>query len=86
MKKELKKRIQTIKIYSQDIEMKFCFEKRAMLIMKKRKREITEEKQVRNKENIRTLEKKENYKYLGISEGDIIKEREIKEKIRKEFL
>ena len=41
--------------------------------------------QVRRRK-IRTLVKKENYKYLGILEADIIKQAEMKEKIKKEYL
>ena len=38
-----------------------------------------------NQERIRTLEEKETYKYLGISEADT-KQAEMKEKIRKIYL
>ena len=40
--KELKKLIQTIRIYNQDIGMEFTIEKCAMLIMKSGERETTE--------------------------------------------
>ena len=39
-----------------------------------------------NPNEIRTLGEKETYKYLGISEADTIKQVEIKEKIKKEYL
>ena len=48
-----------------------------MLIMKSRKRQITGGKELLNQERIRTLEEKENYKYLGILEVDIIKQADI---------
>ena len=35
---------------------------------------------------IRTLTEKQTYKYLGILEADTIKQEEIKEKIKKEYL
>ena len=46
--------------------MESGIEERAMLIMKGEKREITEGIELQNKERIRTLKSKENYKYLGI--------------------
>ena len=42
--------------------------------MKNGKRQMTEEIELPNKENIRTLGEKENYKYLGILEAKIVKE------------
>ena len=38
------------------------------------------------KKKKRTLKEKEMYKYLGISDADILKQMEMKEKIKKEFL
>ena len=83
---ELETLIQTIRIYSQDIEIEFGIEKCAMLIMKSRKRQIMERKELPNQEGIRTLREKENYKYLGILNSDTIKQVEMKEKLRNEFL
>ena len=57
-----------------------------MLIMKSRKREITEGIELSRQERIRTFRKKENYKYRKILEADTIKQVEVKEKIRKEYL
>ena len=39
-----------------------------------------------NQEKIRTLREKETYKYLGIFGADTIKQVEMKEKIKKEYL
>ena len=39
-----------------------------------------------NQDKIRTLGEKENCKYLGILEADNIKQVEMKEKIKKEYL
>ena len=47
-----------------------------------RKNKIAESRK-KKKEKIRTLGEKENYKYLGILESDIIIQTEMKEKIRK---
>ena len=45
--------------------MEFGIEKCAMLIIKEQKREILEGIELTNQENIKILEEKENYKYLG---------------------
>ena len=70
---------------SDDIGMKFVIEKCAMLIMKSGKRQMTEGRELLNQEKIRTLGKEETYEFLGILEIDIIKQVEIKEKIKKEY-
>ena len=66
-------------MYSQDIGMEYSREKPAMLIIGSRWRQITEEIELLNQEKIRTLGEKETYKYLGIMEVDIIKQRWKKE-------
>ena len=48
--------------------------------MKKGKREIMEETELLNKENIKSFGEKNNYRYPGILETDTIKPTEIKEK------
>ena len=69
-------------IYSQNIGMEFGIEKCAMLVMKSGKRQITEGKELPNKEKLRTLRKKETFKYLGILEADTIKQEEKKNQER----
>ena len=69
-----------------DIGIEFDIENCSMLIMKSGKREIIKGIELLNQERIRTLGETENHKYLGIMEADTIKEVEMKEKIRKEFL
>ena len=70
-----------MRIYAQNIGMEFSIEKYAMLVMKSRKRHMTEVIEQLNKEKIRTFREKETYKYLGILEADTIKQVEMKEKI-----
>ena len=60
--------------------MEFGTEKRAMLITRSRKRQITEEIELSNQERIRTHGEKNNYKYLGILEDNNIKKAKIKKK------
>ena len=57
-----------------------------MLVMKSGKRYLTDGMDLPNQEKIRTLREKETYKYLGILEADTIKQVEMKEKIKKEYL
>ena len=52
--KELETLIQRVRIYSQDIGMKFGIEKCAFLIMRSEKRQITEGIELSNQEKIRT--------------------------------
>ena len=61
--RELKTLIQTMRIYSQDIEMEFGMKKCAMLVIKSRKRHMTEGIELPNQEKIRMLGEKETYKY-----------------------
>ena len=82
--KELETLIQTVKIYSQNIEIEFSIEKCSVLIMKRGKRRMMEGMELPNQEKIRTLGEKETYKYLGILETVTIVE--IKEKIENEYL
>ena len=81
--KELEALIHAVRIYSQDIGMRFSIEKGAMLVIKSEKRHLTDRIELPNQNEIRTLGEKETYKYLGILEADIIKQVEMKEKIKK---
>ena len=54
--------------------------------MKSGKRHMTDGMELPNHDKIRTLEENENYKYLGILEADTIKQLEMKDTIRKEYL
>ena len=71
--KEMECLIQTIEIYSQDVGMEFDIDACTMFIVKREKRKIMEGIKLPNQERIRTLEEKENYKYLRILEVDTIK-------------
>ena len=53
--KELDTLTHAVKIYSQDIEMKFGIEKCALLVMKSGKRYITDGIELPNQDKIRTL-------------------------------
>ena len=62
--------------------MEFGIEKCAMLVMKRGKQHLTDEKELPNQDKIRTLGEKKPYKYLEILEADTIKQEEMKEKIK----
>ena len=66
--------------------MEFGMEKCAMLVMKSAKRHLTDGMKLPNQDKIRTLGEKETYKYLGILEADTIRQVEMKEKNKKEYL
>ena len=57
-----------------------------MLVMKSRKRHLTDRMEQPNQDKIRTLAENETYKYLGILEADTIKQVEMRDKIQKEYL
>ena len=84
--KELETLIHPNRIYSQDIGMQFGIEKCAMLVMKSGKQHMTDGIELPNHDRIRTLEENETYKYLGILEADTIKQVQMKDTIRKEYL
>ena len=84
--KELETLKHAVRIYSQDIGMEFGIEKCAMLAMKSGKQHMTDGIELPNHDNIRTLGENETYKYLDILEADTIKQVEMKNKIRKEYL
>ena len=54
--------------------------------MKSGKRHLTDGMERQNQDKIKTLGEKETYKYSGILEADTIKQVEMKEKIKKEYL
>ena len=84
--KELETLIHTVRIYSQDIGMEFGIEKCVKLVMKSVKQYRTDGMELPNQDKIRTLGEKETYKYLGILEADTIKQVQMKDKIKKEYL
>ena len=80
------KLMHAVRIYSQDIGMEFGIEKCATLVVKSGKRHMTDGMELPNHDKIRTLGENETYKYLGILGADTIKQVEMKDNIRKEYL
>ena len=87
--KELETLIHAVRTYSQNIGMEFGIEKCAMLVMKSGKQHMADGMKLPNHEKIRTLEENEmkwKWKHLGILEDDTIKQVQMKDTIRKEYL
>ena len=77
-KRELESLVQTVRIFTQDIKMRFGIQKCATIVLKKGKKEEDDGIKLPDGETMRDLGQ-EDYKYLGVLEASQIKMREIKE-------
>ena len=82
---ELDALIQTVRVVSTDIGMKFGLEKCAMLVMKRG--EMTKSDGIRLPDDrvIKSIHEENGYKYLGILQSDQVLCNEMKEKVRAEY-
>ena len=80
-----KKLLDIIKIFSDDIKMKFGLDKYAKATFIKGKLTKTSNIVLNQDTAIKKLDQKGTYKYLGINGGDGIQHSKMKEKIRKEY-
>ena len=71
--------IQTVRIFSEDIGIQFGIDKCAMLVMKRGKIVKSDGIQLPNGKVIKSLEKGESYKYLGVLEADEVMVNEMKD-------
>ena len=78
--------IQSVRILSNDIGMKFGIEKCAVLVIKRGKLAQTEGITLPDDTTIRAMEESEGYKYLGVLEASDMLHNQMKDKIRKEYL
>ena len=78
--------MQTVRIFSNDIGMKCGIEKCAVLIIKRGKMTQSEGITLPDDTNIRSLKEGEGYKYLGVLDADVMLHRQMKKKIKKEYL
>ena len=83
--KELNSLVETVRIFSKDINMEFGIQKCAMLVLKRGKSVETEGIQLQDNKFIRSLEYAENYKYLGALPANDVKRSEMKQVIGKEY-
>ena len=84
-KNEIDSLVSTVQMISQDIGMQFGVKKCGVTVMKRGKLVESEDIELTNGESIKEVGV-EGYKYLGILELDKIKEKEMKELFRKEYL
>lgn len=83
-KPELEALVNTARIFTRDVEMKFGLQKCATLVMKRGKKIEDTGITMPDEQVIKDLDE-EPYKYLGVLETDRIKMDEMKDKIRKEY-
>ena len=77
--------IQTVTIFSQDIGMEFGIQKCAMLKIVRGKMVECEGISLPKGEKVRSLEKGQDYRYLGVLQCDTIKHNEMKGLLRNEY-
>ena len=80
---ELQKQIQTVKIFSNDINMEFGLEKCAKITFKRGKLTHLQNLVIDTNRVIQKLEQGKTYKYLGTEESEGIRQ-QMKEKLKKE--
>ena len=81
--KQLDPLVNTVQIFSLDIGMEFGIDKCGILVMKRGRYKNSEGIKLPNDQEIKEINLDNGYKYLGILEADGIKDKEMKEKIRK---
>ena len=83
--KELDSLIQTVRVFSQDIRMEFGIDKCATIVLKRGKLVKSDGIKLPDGKEMKSLNEGDGYKYLGVTEADEIKKKEIKEKVGKEY-
>ena len=76
--------LQSVRVFSEDIELEFGREKCAMLVMEKGKIMKSAGTEVPDGKVIKSLQEDEYYKYLGILEPDKFLEEKMKLSVSKE--
>ena len=84
-KKSLESLIQTERVFSNDIGMKFGGEKCAVLTMKKGKMAESGGIASPNQTTMKGLKEGDSYKYLGVIQADGMKHHEMKEKVKTKY-
>ena len=77
--------VQTVHVFSEDIEMEFGIEKCAILVIEKGKIVKSVDMELPDGKVIKSLQEGGIYKYLGILEADRFLEEEMKLKVYKEY-
>ena len=83
-KEELQKQIQTVKIFSDDINMEYGLKKCAKITFKRGKLTHLQNLVIDTNREIQELEQVKTYKYLGIEENEGIQHKQKKERLKQE--
>ena len=78
--------VQTVRVFSEDIEMEFGIEKCAMLVMEKGKIVKSVGIELPDSKVIKSLQEGESYKYLGILKAVKFLEEKMKLNVLKEYI
>ena len=82
---ELEKQIQTVKTFSDGINMEFWLEKCAKITFKRGKLTDLQNLLIDTYREIQELEQGKTYKYLGIGESEGIQHQQMKERLKQEY-
>jgi hypothetical protein len=82
---ELRKQMQTVKTFSDDIHMDFGLEKCAKITFKRGKLIQSKNLVIDFNREIQELEQGKTYKYLGTEESEGIQHQQMKERLKQEY-
>ena len=83
-KRDMESLRNTVRLFSEDIEMQFAIDKGAITVLKRGKLDSSNNDIIfENQNTIRALDEKNCYKYLGILEVDNIKHQQMKSQLKK---
>jgi hypothetical protein len=83
-RKSSKKKIQTVKNFSEDLHMEFGLDQCAKIIFKRGKLTDSQNSVIDSNTEIHELEQGKAYKYLGIEEGEGIQHKQMRERLKQE--
>ena len=84
--KEIETLMNTVRIFSNDIRMEFGISKCGVLMIKRGKLSKCKGIEIPTGEVIKEIDAETGYKYLGVSEADNIKDKEMKTNLKREYL
>jgi hypothetical protein len=82
---ELRKQVQTVKTFRDDVHMEYGLEKCAKVTFKKGKVIHLQNLMINSNREIQELEQGKMYKYLGIEESEGIQHQQMKERLKQEY-
>ena len=84
--KELDMLVNTVRVFSNDICMQFGVSKCGVLVMKRGKMSKCKGIEIPSGELIKEIDTEGGYKYLGVLEADAIKDKKIKDNLKREYI